>query len=169
MWRDLHSPAATGLRTTIHPIERRNTMSLFALRECALASIAAALLGGSIAPALAQQETPPDFSWDRTIGWIGVGDFRPVPGRVPPVTSDPKHPFVPNGQGRQPTYRIADLSNPNLKPWVKEIMKKDNDEVLAGKIAFTPGSSCVLAGVPAFLGLGGNNNPYRFIQTPKAA
>jgi transposase InsO family protein len=68
---------------------------------------------------------------------------------------------------RQPTYRIADLTNPNLKPWVKEIMNKDNDEVLAGKIAFTPSSSCMPAGVPGFLALGGNNNPYWFLQTPK--
>jgi hypothetical protein len=76
-----------------------------------------------------------------------VGDFRPVPGRVPPLSQDPKYPFVPNGAGRQPTYRIADLTNPNLKPWVKEIMKKDNDEVLAGKIAFTPSSSCTASPV----------------------
>jgi hypothetical protein len=58
------------------------------------------------------------------------------------VCVDPAHPYVPNGTGAQPTYRIADLTNPNLKPWVKERMKKDNDEVLAGKIAFTPRSSC---------------------------
>ena len=63
-------------------------------------------------------------------------------------------------------YR-PDLTNPNLKPWVKEVMKKDNDEVLAGKIAFTPSSSCMPAGVPGFLALGGNNNPYWFVQTPK--
>jgi hypothetical protein len=81
-------------------------------------------------PAVAQEKTtPPVFSWDPTVGWIGVGEFRPVPGRVPPLSQDPKYPFVPNGTGRQPTYRIADL-----KPWVKEVMKKDNDEVLAGKI-----------------------------------
>ena len=73
----------------------------------------------------------------------------------------------PMGPAEQPTYRIADLTNPNLTPWAKEIMKKDNDEVIAGKIAFTSNSSCTLAGVPAFLTLGGNNNPYRFIQTAK--
>jgi hypothetical protein len=38
-----------------------------------------------------------------------------------------------------------------LKPSVKDAMKKDNDEVLAGKIAFTPSTSCKPAGVPAFL------------------
>ena len=117
---------------------------------------------------LAQQKAnPPNFSPNPAVGWIGVGGIRPVPGKVPPLVQDPKYPFVPNGTGQQPTYRIADLSNPNLKPWVKEVMKKDNDEVLAGKIAFTSGSSCKMAGVPAFLGLGGNNNPYRFLQTPK--
>jgi len=144
-------------------------MSLFAWREIALAgSTVAALMGAWAVPAVAQEKTtPPIFSWDLSVGWIGVGEFRPVPGRVPPLSQDPKYPFVPNGAGGQPTYRIADLTNPNLKPWVKEIMKKDNDEVLAGKIAFTPSSSCMPAGVPGFLALGGNNNPYWFLQTPK--
>ena len=144
-------------------------MSLFTWREIALAgSTVAALVAAWAAPAVAQEKTtPPIFSWDLTVGWIGVGDIQPVPGRVPPLSQDPKYPFVPNGAGRQPTYRIADLTNPNLKPWVKEVMKKDNDEVLAGKIAFTPSSSCMPAGVPGFLALGGNNNPYWFVQTPK--
>jgi hypothetical protein len=144
-------------------------MSLLTLKELAIAgSIVAGLPGAWAVPAVAQQNTDaPIFSWDLTVGWIGMGDFQAVPGRVPPVTSDPKHPFVPNGTGRQPTYRIADLSNPNLKPWVKEIMKKDNDEVLAGKIAFTPSQSCMPSGVPGFLALAGNMNPYWFLQTPK--
>jgi hypothetical protein len=60
------------------------------------------------------------------------GNFLQVPGQVPPVANDPAHPYVPNATGAQPSYRIADLANPNLKPWVKEAMKKDNDEVLAG-------------------------------------
>jgi hypothetical protein len=130
--------------------------------------IVAGLAGAWATPVLGQQQTnPPVFSWDHTVGWIGMGEFRPVPGKVPPVTNDPKYPYVPNNQGRQPTYRIADLSNPNLKPWVKEVMKKDNDEVIAGKIAFTPGSSCMPAGVPGFMALGGANNPVWFLQTPK--
>jgi hypothetical protein len=144
-------------------------MSLFSLRQCALAgSMVAAVAAAWTVPAPAQQQpNPPIFSSDLSVGWIGMGEFRPVPGKVPPLTNDPKYPYVPNGQGRQPTYRIADLTNPNLKPWVKEIMKKDNDEVLAGKIAFTPSQSCVPAGVPGFLALGGNNNPYWFLQAPK--
>ena len=145
-------------------------MSMFTLREhVALAgSIVAALVGAWAIPVVAQDKiSPPNFSPNPSVGWIGVGGIRPVPGTVPPLAQDPKYPYVPNGTGQQPTYRIADLSNQNLKPWVKEIMKKDNDEVLAGKIAFTSGSSCTLAGVPAFLTLGGNNNPYRFVQSAK--
>jgi hypothetical protein len=52
------------------------------------------------------------------------------------------------------------------KPWVKEWMKKDNEEVLAGKIAFTPRASCMPTGVPAFMNIGGLQ-PVFFIQTPK--
>jgi hypothetical protein len=67
--------------------------------------------------------------------------------------------------GAQPTYRIGDLGNPNLKPWVVERMREDNAEVLAGKIAFTPRSSCMPAGVPAFILFG--FQPLFFVQTPK--
>ena len=120
--------------------------------------------------ATAQKAAPPDFSSDLA-GWVGLNGggpfYEPLPGRVPPVTSDPAHPFIPNGTARQPTFRIADLSNPNLKPWVKERMRKDIDELLAGKkSAFTPQSSCVPAGVPCFMGYGGPD-PLVFLQTPK--
>jgi len=130
----------------------------------------AGLLGAvPTTPAVGQQKAaPPNFSSSQ-FGWVRVGqggpDFDPVPGQVSPVTNDPAHPFVGNGAGRQPTYRIADLSNPNLKPWVKEHMKKDNDEVLAGKIAFTARQSCMHAGVPGFMAYGGPT-PLYFVQTP---
>ena len=133
-----------------------------------LASIAGAV---PIASASAQQKAgPPDFS-SNLAGWVGFNGggpfYEPVPGRLPPVVSDPAHPFIPNGVGRQPTFRMADLSNPNLRPWVKEHMKKDIDEVLAGKkSAFTPQSSCVPAGLPFFMGYGGPD-PIIFLQTPR--
>jgi hypothetical protein len=44
-------------------------------------------------------------------------------------------------------------------------MKKDNDEVIAGKIVFTPPSSCRPAGVPGFILFG--FQPIFFVQTPK--
>ena len=115
------------------------------------------------ASSLAQQKAAtPDFSSNLT-GWVGLNGggpyFEADPGRQPgPVVSDPAHPFVPNGVGLQPTFRIADLTNPNLMPWAKELMKKDIDEILAGKkSAFTAQSSCVPGGVPMFMSYGGGN------------
>jgi hypothetical protein len=147
-------------------------MSWFRLSEKVLTgSILAGLAWGAPTPPAAAQQNiaPPDFSSNQA-GWVGVGGGGPgfvaVPGHLPPVTNDPAHPFVPNGTRAQPTYRIADLSNPNLKPWVKERMKKDIDEVLAGKVAFTARSSCRPAGVPGFLAYGGPN-PVFFLQTQK--
>src|SRR5262249_7413305 len=95
-----------------------------------LARSAGCILAGLLAaaPAALAREARPDFS-STLAGWAGLrggGPFyEPVPGALPPVTSDPAHPFVPNGVKAQPTFRIADLSNPNLKPWVKERMRQD--------------------------------------------
>jgi hypothetical protein len=144
---------------------------MLAIRRSLIAGGILAGLIGAAPAAMAQQKTaPPNFSPNNDVGWLGANGngpgFSPVPGQLPPVGDDPAHPFVPNGGRRQATYRIADLTNPNLKPWVKERMKKDNDEVLAGKIAFTPRSSCMPAGVPGFMAYGGPE-PVYFIQTPK--
>jgi hypothetical protein len=133
--------------------------------------LASLMTAATSASAVAQEKAaPPDFS-SNLAGWVGLNGggpfYEPVPGRLPPVAGDPAHPFVPNGASRQPTFRIADLSNPNLKPWVKDRMKTDIDELLAGKkSAFTPQSSCVPAGVPFFMGYGGPD-PVIFLQTPK--
>ncbi len=137
---------------------------------CLLSSVAFMVVVS--APALPQESSaPPNFGPDSMTGWVGFNGagpfFEAAPGHTPaPVVSDPAHPFVPNGTDNQPSFRIADLTNPNLKPEVKARMKKDIDEVLAGKIAFTPGSSCLPSGVPMFMSEGGPN-PIRFIQTPK--
>lgn len=123
-----------------------------------------------LASAAQQSAGVPDFS-SNFAGWVGNGGGGPgyenVPGAaVPPVYTDPTHPFVANGRG-QPTFRIADLTNPNLMPWVKQHMQQDIDEILAGKkSAFTAQSSCVPAGVPFFMGYGGPD-PIVFLQTPK--
>src|ERR1051325_4312339 len=126
--------------------------------------------GAFLAGALAQTAaSPPDF-WSAGTSWSqGNGvNFMPVPGSVPPIVNDPAHPHYSNGEairrGIQPTYRIADLTNANIKQWAKDVMKKDNDEVLAGKFAYTPGSSCKPAGTPVFMLDGG---PFYFVQTAK--
>jgi hypothetical protein len=145
------------------------TMPSFTLRATFLAGGVLVGLAGVVLSeeAMAQPNASvPDF-YSKGVGWYGVGDFIAVPGGPRPVGSDPAYPYVPNGTGRQPTYRISDVTNPNLKPWVRDFMKKDNDEVLAGKIGFTPRASCMPAGVPAFMNYGGFQ-PLFFVQTPKA-
>jgi hypothetical protein len=151
-------------------------MSTLTLREKFLAGgVLTALVCAALAAqvsvqqvAAQQRASPPDFSANQA-GWVTMGgDLLPVPGGggPKPITFDPAHPYVPNNIGKQPTYRIADLSNPNLKPWVVERMKKDNAEVLAGKIAYTARSSCRPAGTPAFMLIGGAQ-PLFFVHTPK--
>jgi hypothetical protein len=127
----------------------------------------AALTAGALAQ---QKASAPDFS-SGNAGWLTFNvDFSIVPGGTSPIRNDPAHPRVSNQEaartGKQPNYFIADLSNNTiLKPWVVERMKKDNAEVLAGKIAFTPHSSCTHAGVPGFHLYG--FQPLYFVQTPK--
>ena len=135
-----------------------------------LSAGAAVLAAGLVADASAQtQSAIPNFSqggqsWRTRGGEI----FIPVAGAPAPTGIDNTHPYIHNVDaarlGTQPTFRISDLTNPNIKQWAKDIMKKDNDEVLAGKIAYTPGSSCRPYGVPAIWNSGG---PFFFIQSPK--
>jgi hypothetical protein len=119
------------------------------------------LLAGLVGTATAQQAMaasapPPVFSPTAQTAWvgIGIGALLPVAGSPKPIGQDPAHPYISNDQsgvtGQQPTQRISDLANPNLKQWAKDVMKKDNEEVLAGKFAFTARSSCKAAGVPGF-------------------
>jgi hypothetical protein len=144
-------------------------MSRFAFKARILAGGAAALATAFLMAAAAAQTpaSPPDFSSNQTAWQTPNGtDYIAIPGTPPLIANDPAHPYISNGiavrTGQQPTYRIADLSNPNLKQWAKDVMKKDNDEVLKGKIGFTPSSSCKQPGVPASWLAGG---PFFFIQT----
>ncbi len=103
------------------------------------------------AASAAENSSIPNF-WAPTDGWIAINsDFVAVPGSPSPVTWDPKYPFRRNDEPGQATYRIADLSNPNLKPWVVAELKKWNDKVLAGgELGTTPRWSCLPGGVPGF-------------------
>ena len=84
-------------------------------------------------------------------GWFEDGDdFLPPVSGPGPVFSDPKHPYRSNQSGVQPTYRVADISNPILQPWVKEALRKANDRVLSGAVPFNPRERCWPSGVPAF-------------------
>jgi hypothetical protein len=120
-----------------------------------------------IAGATAQPNAaPPDFSSDFT-AWYHTGpEIGPMPGFPGPVHDDPAFQHVNNTDNGQANYRIADLSDPNLTQWAKDIMKKDNDEVLHGKIAYLAHQSCTPAGVPDFDMVRGAR-PIYFIQSPK--
>jgi hypothetical protein len=120
----------------------------------------------------------PNFAPDAHTSWHPDrpdGDnFLPPESGPGPIAQVPDIPYVPNG-GRDmdfaathPTYRIADLSNPILQPWVREIMQKDNDEVRAGKIPFMARERCYPGGVPEFEIFRRVAAPMMFfVQTPK--
>jgi hypothetical protein len=109
---------------------------------------AALMAAGAFA---AQTGTPPDFGSDNT-GWVSIGtDYEPVPGSPPPVSFDPAHRYVPNGSGEQPTFRVADLNNPNLTQFAKDGLKKSNDMVLSGFAMYARESRCWATGVPTYL------------------
>jgi len=98
------------------------------------------------------------------VGWAKVADdFEPPESGPGPVTYDKNRPYVPNGGGRQATFRIADLTNPILKPWVIEKMREQNELAAAGKRAFEARASCRPGGVPGFLVMG-RVNPLFFVQ-----
>jgi hypothetical protein len=111
----------------------------------------------------------PNFGGDPLTAWTAdrpqSDDFLPPASGPGPVLSDKAHPYVPNGQG-QPTYRIADLTNPILKPWVVEQMRKANEDVTAGKVPFIARERCWPAGVPG-LDIYNRGQPVHIIQTPK--
>src|SRR5215831_7508598 len=96
----------------------------------------------------------PNFAATVGTGWridrmVGVDDLLAAPGGGPgPITNVKAYPYVPNGGGRQATYRIADLSNPILQEWVKPAMKKANDEIIAGGVAYRAHERCWPAAVP---------------------
>ena len=91
-------------------------------------------------------------------------DFRPIPGKVPPVGFDPAYPVGPGNQlgGME---RVSDAENANLKPWAQELMRKYNQDVLSGHRAFSSQSRCWPGGTPGQLLFPAE--PIYFIQTPK--
>jgi hypothetical protein len=131
-------------------------------------SIAAGLVASSLplVPAHAADEKSgiPQFE-SSAVGWSKISDdFQPPASGPGPVIYDKAHPYVPNNnQGRQVTFRIADLTNPILKPWVIEKMREQNALAAAGKRAFEARASCRPGGVPGFLVMG-RVNPLYFVQ-----
>src|ERR1700693_1432895 len=141
---------------------------------CALAvacTAVSAFAWAVIWPVLAAQpltDSVPDFSAN-DVSWEAVSmEFMPPLSGPGPVQSDQDHPYISNQVARatdpQPTFRVADLSNTILKPWVVNELRKVNEAVLAGKPMFNREVQCWTPGVPAFLLDPGQ---MYFIQTPK--
>ena len=135
-----------------------------ARKRTAASAILAGLfcVGTAFGPAQGQgasrQDTSiPNFSPASAVGWLktGAGDeFLPPDTGPGPVVSDPAHRYVGSfllTTGNAKPFKIADLTNPILKPWVVEQMRKANEDVLAGKVGFTARSRCWPHGVPGFL------------------
>ena len=127
-------------------------------------------MGLALSPAIPAGAAVLDLAPDATTAWVADrltgDDFLPPPSGPGPVMSDKAHPYVPNGVGGQPTYRVADLTNPILMPWAAEQMRKANEEVLAGKVPFIARERCWPGGVPGFL-VDARIVPVYFLQRPK--
>ena len=133
----------------------------------------AVCLAGSLSSTAMAGDTPPNFAPSRNIGWYAYNRvFIPPAHGAGPVQQDPEHPYVSNDEfrvtGRQPTEHIADLSNPILQPWAREVVRKHNELALSGKLdgIATPTASCWPKGVTGFL-LSPMTQPMFFVQGPK--
>ena len=120
-------------------------------------------------PATAQ--AAPNFASDANVGWYAYNRQFIAPSSGPgPVQQDPERPYISNDEfrvtGKQPTEQLADLNNPILQPWARDVVRKRNELVLAGKPANPPHASCWPVGVPGFL-LRPMTEPMYFIQTQK--
>jgi hypothetical protein len=106
--------------------------------------------------------------------WVAVEaqEYIPPASGIGPITYDHAHPIMvtsPNNAGTPVTapLRVADLSNPNLKPWVVERLKKANDDLMAGKLRWTSRANCMPGGVPQYLLYAGGAESMYMIQTGK--
>ena len=138
------------------------------ITHCA-SGVVAALLGCAAFTVSAADNAPPNFMPDEKTAWLAPDDDFISPENGPgPVVSDPRYPYISfyrHPRNENPTFRVADLNNVILQPWVKEELKKANERSLSGKIVSTPKERCWPVGVPAFLLL--PSTGLRFLQTPK--
>jgi hypothetical protein len=121
--------------------------------------------GGAFAAETAQI---PNFAPTNATGWLAQDDeFIQPPSGPGPVKSDPAHPYISFYKLRDnphPAFRVADLTNPILQPWVRERLKAVNERSLSGRYLSIPKERCWPVGVPAFLLLPAT--PVYFVQSP---
>jgi hypothetical protein len=153
-------------------VAEENPMSRHAANLTGGVFAGAVYLAGSLSfSATAQGVLPPNFAPNPSVGWYAYNRLFIPPAAGPgPLLQDPAHPYVSNDEfrvtGRQPTPRVADLNNPILQPWAREVVRKRNELVLSGKQVGTPTASCWPKGVTGFL-LSPMTQPMYFVQGPK--
>lgn len=148
------------------------------MRHHRLSAAAACVTASLLCSAAAQTPPIPNFMPTPETGWIagvrdGVSptgqDYLPPESGPGPVTFDKAHPFTDDAaarrDGKQPTYRVADLSNPILLPWTRESLRKTNERALSGKAMMTPKERCWPIGVPGWVLY--PVRPVYFLQLPK--
>jgi hypothetical protein len=140
-------------------------------RHAHTAILTSLFLAGSLSSSAIAQSAPPNFAPDANVGWYAYNRQFIAPASGPgPVQQDPERPYVSNDEfrvsGKQPTDQLADVNNPILQPWARDVIRKRNERVLAGKPANPPHASCWPVGVPGFI-LRPMTEPMYFIQTPK--
>ena len=128
-------------------------------------------LAGSLSFSATAQTAPPNFAPNSSLGWYAYNRLFIPPASGPgPVVQDRAYPYVTNDEfrvtGRQPTQRIADLGNPILQPWARDVLRKHNEIALSGKRVPSPTASCWPKGPTYFL-LSPMTQPMYFLQGPK--
>ncbi|HSV22239.1 MAG TPA: hypothetical protein VLJ17_04340 [Xanthobacteraceae bacterium] len=145
--------------------------SMFVATNAIRAALVVSLWAATAVAALAappNQSPIPNFAPNSHTSWAldqTIDDLLPPSSGPGPITFDPAHPYIPNFRGAQPTYRVADLTNPILQPWIRERMRRANDEVLAGKVPFRARERCWPIGVPGFV-IYSLIEGFYFLQTP---
>jgi hypothetical protein len=132
--------------------------------------VSAVCLVGSLGFSAAAEGAPLNLAPNPNIGWYAYNRIFIAPASgAGPVQQDPAHPYVSNDEfrvtGRQPTQHLADLNNPILQPWARDVIRKRNELVLSGKLVPSPTASCWPKGVTGFL-LSPMTQPMFFIHGP---
>ena len=127
---------------------------LEAVRPSAVFALCLGLSVGASTVAFGQENAIPDFD-QGGVAWIGIGNELEQPPEGPgPVTFDPAHPYISNAEaartGADANFRVADLNNPILQPWVVESLREQNEVALSGAAAFDQKTRCWPPGVPSF-------------------
>ncbi len=135
---------------------------VFATAVCVAAGVSSSVI--------AQGVKRPDFAPHPSATWFAYKREFIAPESGPgPVMQHPKYPRVSNDDyrvtGQQPTFAFADLDNPILQPWAREVIRKQNDLVQSGKPAYSLHASCYPVGVPRF-DLLPMTRPMYFVQGP---